>query len=168
MSRAVDSAGPTVDCLLSAQRESAAAKHFFEPTIEKRRAPEKITLDGYAASHGAVAELQDEDVLPPRLLVRTNRYLHNLIEQDHRKVKQRVRPMLGFKCFAQAAITLSGIGESTRSKKASVTCQHSALLDHALRSFGSLCWPLELRAEEVFSHPQSPLCTKTPKSTAAR
>jgi DDE domain len=72
-------------------------------------APEKITLDGYAASHGAVVELQDEGVLLPRLLVRTNRYLHNLIEQDHRKVKQRVRPMLGFKCFAQAAITLSGI-----------------------------------------------------------
>jgi transposase-like protein len=56
-----------------------------------------------------LAELQDEGVLPPRLLARTNRYLHNLIEQDHRKVKQRVRPMLGFKCFAQAATTLSGI-----------------------------------------------------------
>ena len=74
-SRAVDSVGQTVDFLLSAQRESAAAKHFFAHPIEKRRAPEKMTLDGYAASHGAVAELQDEGVLPPRLLVRTTRYV---------------------------------------------------------------------------------------------
>jgi transposase-like protein len=38
-----------------------------------------------------------------------NRYLNNVIEQDHRRVKQRVRPVLGFKRFAHAAITRSGI-----------------------------------------------------------
>jgi transposase-like protein len=41
--------------------------------------------------------------------MRTNRYLNNVIEQDHRTVKQRVRPMLGFKRFDHAAITLAGI-----------------------------------------------------------
>jgi transposase-like protein len=56
-----------------------------------------------------VAELQEENSLPANLIVRTSRYLNNLIEQDHRRVKQRVRPMLGFKRFDHAALTISGI-----------------------------------------------------------
>jgi transposase-like protein len=94
---------------LSEHRDIATAKRFFAQAIKKRGVPEKITLDGYAASHVAVAELQEEDVLPTELTVRTNKYLNNVIEQDHRRVKQRVRPMLGFKRFAHAAITISGI-----------------------------------------------------------
>src|SRR5262245_55152342 len=77
--------------------------------VEKRGVPQKITLDGYAASHVAVGELQEVGILPPKLIVRTNRYLNNLIEQDHRRVKQRVRPMLGFKRFDHATITIAGI-----------------------------------------------------------
>jgi transposase-like protein len=107
--RCVDKAGQTVDFLLSEHRDIAAAKRFFEQTVAKQGVPEKITLDGYAASHGAIAELQATGVLSPQLIVRTNRYLNNVIEQDHRRVKQRVRPMLGFKRFDHAAITLSGI-----------------------------------------------------------
>lgn len=107
--RGVDKEGQTIDFFLSERRDMAAAKRFLRQAIEKRGAPEKITLDRYAASHEAIAELQDEGTLPPTLAVRTNRYLNNLIEQDHRKVKQRVRPMLGFKRFEYAAITLSGI-----------------------------------------------------------
>lgn len=107
--RAVDRVGQTVDFLLSEHRDIAAAKRFFAQAIKKQGVPEKITLDGYAASHVAVAELQEEDVLPTELTVRTNKYLNNVIEQDHRRVKQRVRPMLGFKRFAHAAITISGI-----------------------------------------------------------
>ncbi len=48
-------------------------------------------------------------MLPDNLIVRANRYLSNIIEQDHRRVKQRVRPMLGFKCFDHATITITGI-----------------------------------------------------------
>ena len=61
----------------------AAAKRFLQQAIEKRGVPQKITLDGYAVSHAAVAELQEEGLLPATLLVRTNRYLNNVIEQDH-------------------------------------------------------------------------------------
>lgn len=53
--RAVDRAGQTVDVFLSEQRESAAAKQFFRQAVERRGAPEKVTLDEYAASHEAVA-----------------------------------------------------------------------------------------------------------------
>ena len=107
--RAVDREGQTVDFFLSEHRDIAAAKRFFTQAIEKRGIPQKITLDGYAASHVAVGELQEEGILPATLPVRTNRYLSNMIEQDHRRVKQRVRPMLGFKRFAHAALTISGI-----------------------------------------------------------
>jgi transposase-like protein len=107
--RAVDREGQTVDFFLSEHRDIAAAKRFLQQAIEKRGVPQKITLDGYAASHVAVGELQEEGILPATLLVRTNRYLNNLIEQDHRRVKQRVRPMLGIKRFDHAALTISGI-----------------------------------------------------------
>jgi len=107
--RGVDKDGQTIDFFLSARRDIAAARRFLQQAIEKRGRPQKITLDGYAASHEAVAELQAEGVLPPTLTVRTNRYLNNVIEQDHRRIKQQMRPMLGFKRFAHAAITLSGI-----------------------------------------------------------
>src|SRR5262245_49471215 len=107
--RAVDAAGRTVDFFLSAHRDIAAAKHFLQQAINKRGVPQKITLDGYAASQAAVAELQAENVLPENLIVRTNRYLNNVIEQDHRRVKQQVRSMLGLNHLAHAAITIRGI-----------------------------------------------------------
>jgi transposase-like protein len=94
---------------LSERRDIAAAKRFVQQAIEKRGAPQKMTLEGSAASHEAIGELQKEGVLPADLIVRTSKYLNNLIEQDHRRVKQRVRPMLGFKRFAHAALPLSGI-----------------------------------------------------------
>src|SRR5262249_45931670 len=55
--------------------------------IGNHEAPEKITLDGSQASHQAVAELKTEGVLPGQTLVRTSKYLNNMIEQDHRRVK---------------------------------------------------------------------------------
>src|SRR4051812_14132129 len=56
--RAVDKRGNTVDFLLSEHRDIAAAKRFFKKAIESQGAPEKITLDGYAASHTSVDELR--------------------------------------------------------------------------------------------------------------
>ena len=58
-----------------------------------------ITLDGYAASHRAVDKLKTSGILPRRVRVRSCKYLNNVIEQDHRRIKQRIRPMLGFKRF---------------------------------------------------------------------
>jgi transposase-like protein len=107
--RGVDKEGQTIDFFLSEHRDIVAAKRFLQEAIEKRGVPQKLTLDGYAASHIAVGELQEEGILPATLLVRTNRYLNNLIERDHRRVKQRVRPMLEFKRFDHATTTITGI-----------------------------------------------------------
>jgi transposase-like protein len=108
--RAVDRAGRTVDFRLSARRNVAAAKAFFRKAIKnQRRCPQTITLDGYAASHRAVRELKADGSLAAETKLRSSKYLNNLIEQDHRSVKQRIAVMLGFKGFSNAAITIAGI-----------------------------------------------------------
>src|SRR6202030_34137 len=93
--RAVDKQGRTVDFLLSEKRDVAAAKRFFCKALKNHGTPRVITLDAYAASHRAVAEMKSAGTLPRRVEVRSNKYLNNMIEQDHRRIKQRIRPMLG-------------------------------------------------------------------------
>jgi transposase-like protein len=117
--RAVDRAGRTVDFRLSAKHDvAAAAKAFFRKAIRnQQRPPQTITLDGYAASHRAVRELTAEGLLPADTKLRSSRYLNNLIEQDHRSMKQRIAVMLGFKRFRNVAITVAGIELMQRIRK---------------------------------------------------
>jgi transposase-like protein len=108
--RAVDRAGKTVDFRLSPRRDVAAAKVFFRKAIKSQgSAPRSITLDGYAASHRAVREMKADGQLPKDIMIRSSKYLNNLVEQDPRGVKHRIGPMLGFKWFRTAAITIAGI-----------------------------------------------------------
>ena len=74
-------------------------------------------MDGYAASHRAVTKLKTSGILPRRVQVRSCKYLNNVIEQDHRRIKQRVRPMLGFKRFETAAVMIRGIELAEKIKK---------------------------------------------------
>src|ERR671938_1170747 len=115
--RAVDRQGRTVDFLLSKKRDIAAAKRFFSRAVRQHGAPRVITLDGYAASHRAVAKLKEVGTLPCSVQVRSCKYLNNVVEQDHRRIKQRVRPMLGFKRFETAAVTIRGIELAAKIKK---------------------------------------------------
>ncbi len=108
--RAIDRTGMTIDFRLSARRDVVAAKAFFRKAIKSQhRVPRTITLDGYAASHRAVREMKADGSLPADTKLRSSKYLNNLIEQDHRSVKQRIAVMLGFKRFRPAAITIVGI-----------------------------------------------------------
>ena len=97
------------DFRLSAKRDAAAAKAFFGKAVKSQGVPQTITLDGYAASHRAVREMKADGLLPKDTKLRSSKYLNNQIEQDHRGVKLRVGPMLGFKRFNTAAITIAGI-----------------------------------------------------------
>jgi transposase-like protein len=115
--RAVDKAGQTVDFFLSRNRDVNAAKSFLRSAMKNTRVPTKITLDAYAASHRAVREMKQDGELPGRVQVRSSQYLNNLVEQDHRRVKQRIRPMLGFKRFDNAVVTISGIELAEKIKK---------------------------------------------------
>src|SRR5215204_1598230 len=107
--RAVDRQGLTVDFLLGEHRDIAAAKRFFKRAIEQHGPPMRITLDGCPATHAAVAELKQEGVLPCETKIRASKYLNNIVGQDHRRVKQRIYPMLGFKSLANAGATISGM-----------------------------------------------------------
>ena len=108
--RAVDKAGQTIDFRLSRTCDVTAAKAFFKKAIRHEgRPPHTITLDGYVASHRAVREMREDGLLPKRMKLRSSKYLNNLIEQDHRGIKSRTRPMLGFKSFASAANAIAGV-----------------------------------------------------------
>ena len=115
--RAVDKYGRTVDFLLSERRDVSAAKRFFSRAIPHNGTPRVITLDGYAATHRAIRELKSTGRMCRRVRVRSCKYLNNVVEQDHRRVKQRIGPMLGFKRFDMAAITISGIELAEKIKK---------------------------------------------------
>jgi Transposase and inactivated derivatives len=115
--RVVDKQGRTVDFLLSKRRDVAAAKRFFSRATRQHGVPRVITLDGNAASHRAVAKLKEVGTVPRHVRVRSCKYLNNVVEQDHRRIKQRIRPMLGFKRFQTAAVTIHGIELGAKIKK---------------------------------------------------
>jgi len=96
--RAIDRDGNLVDVLLSEKRDKAAAEAFFRSARTFTGCvPERVTSDGHDAYPGAIKAVFGEAV--PH---RTNRYLNNHLEQDHRGIKQRVRPMGGFKSVESA------------------------------------------------------------------
>src|SRR5271154_257687 len=105
--RAVDKAGNTVDFLLRARRDKAAARRYFEKAIDHNGEPGTITVDKSGANLAALEALSAERSTP--IKVRQNKYLNNIVEQDHRAIKRIIKPMMGFKDFRCARIILSGI-----------------------------------------------------------
>ena len=107
--RAVDSAGQTIDFLLTAKRDAAAALRFFRKAIRQHGEPEVVTIDKSGANTAALAALNAGKSKDDAITVRQQKYLNNLVEQNHRNIKRRVRPMLGFKSFRRAQEVLAGI-----------------------------------------------------------
>jgi putative transposase len=105
--RAVDKAGNTVDFLLRAHRDEAAARRYFEKAIDRNGSPETVTMDKSRANLAAFQAIKAERETP--IKIRQVKYLNNIVEQDHRAIKRRIRPMMGFKDFRCAHIILSGI-----------------------------------------------------------
>lgn len=107
--RAVDSSGQTIDFLLTAKRDAAAALRFFRKAIRQHGEPEVVTIDKSGANTAALAALNAEKAKDDTITVRQQKYLNNLVEQDHRNIKRRIRPMLEFKSFRRAQTLLAGI-----------------------------------------------------------
>ena len=103
----MDKAGKTVDFLLTAKRDKAAANRFFDMTMRENGAPEKVTMDKSGANKAAIDDINDG--LENSIVVRQVKYLNNIVEQDHRAIKRVTRPMLGFKSFRPARNILAGI-----------------------------------------------------------
>jgi putative transposase len=105
--RAVDKTGATVDFLLTARRDCKAALRFLRKAIRYNGTPEKITIDKSGANTAAIES--DNIECEAGIEMRPIKYLNNIVEQDHRAIKRQTRPILGFKSFWSAAVTLTGI-----------------------------------------------------------
>ena len=109
--RAVDKQGNTIEFMLSAKRDVSAAKRFFKKMMraDHRRLPFSISVDKNAAYPEAFSTSQEERVVPQDCQLRRVKYLNNVIEQDHRFIKKKVRASQCFKRFHTAERTLEGI-----------------------------------------------------------
>lgn len=107
--RAVDKYGQTVDFLLRAKRDAVAAKAFFSKALKQHETPEKVTVDKSESNKSALDSLNRDLSEGNEIEIRQAKYLNNIVEQDHRFIKKRTRPTLGFKNFYSASATISGI-----------------------------------------------------------
>ena len=108
--RAVDSLGQTIDFLLSAQRDAGSAKQFFRKALAQPHTvnPRTITVDKNPAYPRAAADMKRAGELWRFSRLRQRKYLNNIVEQDHRRIKRLVRPGLGFGGLETAERTLAG------------------------------------------------------------
>lgn len=127
--RAVDKEGNTIDFLLRAKRDAVAAKTFFRKAFKQNGRPDKVVIDKSASNKAALDDFNKEVSKEEKIEIRQTKYLNNIIEQDHRFIKKRTRPMLGFKNFYCARETLLGIENIRMVQKGQilgqVACQSS-------------------------------------------
>jgi transposase-like protein len=111
--RAVDKEGATHDFLLKAKRDADAVKRFFKKSIPSSGMPEKVTIDKSGSNKAAAESFNIErrrcKKKKKKILIQQIKYLNNIVVQDHRAIKRRIRPMPGFKSFRSATKTIAGI-----------------------------------------------------------
>ena len=114
--RAIDSVGDTVEFFFSERRDLMAARRFLRRAFQRHGRAERIVIDGSQTNREAIISCDGESRLRDRsrrsskpIRIRQSQYLNNRIKQDRRRIKRRIRSMLGFKSQASAAIILSGI-----------------------------------------------------------
>jgi transposase-like protein len=108
--RAVDGQGCTIDFMLSSTRDIVAAKRFFKQAISNSATkPKTITTDKHPSYTKAIVQLKTQKILPKALVHRQCKYLNNIIESDHRRIKRITNPMLGFKKMNSAKRCIAGI-----------------------------------------------------------
>ena len=133
--RAVDRDGDTVDFLLTAKRDLAAARRFLERAINLRDVPEKITIDKSGANTAAIESVKADACVD--IVISQNKYLNNIALQDHRAIKRITRPMLGFKSFWSARIIIAGIETMHMIRKGQLGCPEGQTMS-AAQQFHSL------------------------------
>ncbi|MFC7557516.1 IS6 family transposase [Pseudoroseomonas wenyumeiae] len=108
--RAVDSRGQTIDFLLSARRDAEAAKRLFRKALGQPHTvnPRTIIVDKNLTYPCALEQLKEDGGLWRRSLMRQCKFLNNIVEQDHRRIKRLVRPGLGSGGLQTARITVAG------------------------------------------------------------
>lgn len=109
--RALDKHGNTIDFYLSPTRNARAAKRFLGKALtglKQWEKPEIINTDKAPTYGIAISELKAEGKCPADTMHRQVKYLNNVIEADHGKLKQLIRPVRGFKTLKTAYATIKG------------------------------------------------------------
>ncbi len=109
--RAVDSEGNTIDYYLSHTRNAKAAKRFLGKALggfKEWEKPRVINTDKAAAYGPAITELKNAGKCPTDTEHRQVKYLNNIVEADHGKLKRLIKPTLGFKSMKTAYATIKG------------------------------------------------------------
>ena len=96
-------------CTGQSIRQASAALRFFRKTIRHHGEPEVVTIDKSGANTAALTTLNADKPDEETMTIRQSMYLNNRVEQDHRNIKRRIRPMLGLKSFRRAQTILAGI-----------------------------------------------------------
>ena len=119
--RAVDKHGAIIDFYLSEHRDEPAARAFFEKAIGSSGLPDKVVIDQSGSNIAALDTINVRLWLSGYMLsmieVLTVKYLNNIVEQSHRKVKGKMHQCLGWKSWIGAESTLAGIELCSMMKK---------------------------------------------------
>jgi len=119
--RAVDSLGNTIEFLLRKHRDASAAKAFFRKAFKNNGCPDKVTIDKSGSNISALTNVNKGLPANQQIEIRQIKYLNNIVEQDHRFIKKRTKPMLGFKSFYSAKVTIAGIENVRMIQKRQIT-----------------------------------------------
>jgi len=111
--RAVDKEGSTIDFMLSEKRDRPAVLKFFKKAIGSSGLPEKVNIDKSGSNTAALERINTllfiHGLWHLLIEIRRIKYLNNMIEQDHRGIKNVTKYTLGFKSFESAEATIAGI-----------------------------------------------------------
>ncbi|MFS8355135.1 IS6 family transposase (plasmid) [Bacillus nitratireducens] len=127
--RAVDSRGNTIEFCLGKTRDQKTAKRFFKKALRSFHVsqPRVMTVDKNPAYPIAIEQLKKEKSIPDGMQLRQQKYLNNIVEQDHRFIKKRIHSMLGFKCFDTATSILSGVEAMHMIKKEQIDLRDQSI-----------------------------------------
>ena len=109
--RAVDKHGDTIDFYLSSTRNTKAAKRFLGKALKGMKAwahPQTINTDKAPTYGPAIAQLKEEGKCSEDTVHRQVKYLNNIVEADHGKLKRLINPVRGFKSMKTAYATIKG------------------------------------------------------------
>ena len=91
-------------------RDAATAKRLFRQALTNpsHRQPRVINTDQARLYGAAISGVKQEGLLRRRCRHRPVQYLNNILEQDHRAIKRRVKAKQGFREFHAARRTIQG------------------------------------------------------------
>jgi putative transposase len=99
----------SIDFMSRVKRDKRAAKAFFQKAIKSSGHHIKVNIDKSGSNTSALNSINKPLSEEDQIEIRQNKYLNNRIEGDHRFIKKRTRPMLGFKSFRNDSKTIAGI-----------------------------------------------------------